>query len=245
MRVGIASAEVFGLRSVTRAEKREEEPTLPRSTRAIAGWSADRFAQEQIRGLVRQVFSTSMVPPVRQVMFSAVDWETDVRGIGTRVAETLAMETKGDVAIVDVAIEEDGSRFPSGDEVDQVGPKSSSANGGTLRDLGKRMGGNLWKLPLRAPGDGTSSVSLHRHLGEIRREFEYSIIVGGPGGHSTDAMAVAQFADGVILVLSAQYTRRVAAVRVRDTLAASQARLLGTVLCDREFPIPERIYRQL
>jgi Mrp family chromosome partitioning ATPase len=56
---------------------------------------------------------------------------------------------------------------------------------------------------------------------------------------------MAQSADGMILVLSAQKTRRIAARKIKDVLDAAHVRVLGTVLCDREFPIPERIYRQL
>jgi len=56
---------------------------------------------------------------------------------------------------------------------------------------------------------------------------------------------MAQFADGIVLVLSALHTRRAAAIKTREVLERAQVRLLGTVLCDRLFPIPEAIYRWL
>jgi Mrp family chromosome partitioning ATPase len=56
---------------------------------------------------------------------------------------------------------------------------------------------------------------------------------------------MAQFADGIILVLSAHRTRRAMARKIKETLEAAQVRILGTVLSDRVFPIPERIYRRL
>jgi Mrp family chromosome partitioning ATPase len=56
---------------------------------------------------------------------------------------------------------------------------------------------------------------------------------------------MAQFADGIILVLSASNTRRVVARKIKEMLDATHARVLGTVLTDRIFPIPERIYRRL
>jgi len=86
---------------------------------------------------------------------------------------------------------------------------------------------------------------LHSYLGEMRREFEYSILEGPPAGESHEASAMAQFADGIILVLSAQYTRRIAARKVKEMLEATQVRILGTILSDRIFPIPEAIYRRL
>jgi len=56
---------------------------------------------------------------------------------------------------------------------------------------------------------------------------------------------MAQIADGVVLVVSAERTRRAAACKIKEMLEAAQVRLLGAVLSDREFPIPERIYRRL
>ncbi len=90
-----------------------------------------------------------------------------------------------------------------------------------------------------------TAVGLHSYLGAVRREFDYSILEGPPAGESNEATSMAQFADGIILVLSAGSTRRVVARRIKEMLEAAQARVLGTVLTDRVFPIPERIYRRL
>ncbi len=114
-----------------------------------------------------------------------------------------------------------------------------------LRDVGTRVRRNLWFLPLEANEVEGSAVSLHRYIGEVRREFEYSILAAPAAAISSHAMTLAQLADGIVLVLSAQRTRRVQARKVKTTLEQAQARLLGTVLSDREFPIPERIYRRL
>ena len=51
--------------------------------------------------------------------------------------------------------------------------------------------------------------------------------------------------DGIVLVVEANSTRRVAAQKVKERLHAANARLLGAVLSDRTFPIPEAIYRKL
>jgi Mrp family chromosome partitioning ATPase len=56
---------------------------------------------------------------------------------------------------------------------------------------------------------------------------------------------MAQFADGTVLVLSADRTRRVAARKIKEKLDGANARLLGVILSDRVFPIPEAIYRRL
>ena len=63
--------------------------------------------------------------------------------------------------------------------------------------------------------------------------------------NSESAIDIGQLADGVVLVLSAQKTRRAAALKIKQALDERGVRLLGTILIDREFPVPERVYRNL
>jgi succinoglycan biosynthesis transport protein ExoP len=51
--------------------------------------------------------------------------------------------------------------------------------------------------------------------------------------------------DGMVLVVEANLTRRVAAQKVKEKLHAANARLLGAVLSQRTFPIPQTIYKKL
>jgi hypothetical protein len=207
-------------------------------------WNPESFAQEQIQGLVRRVFFSNAARPVRQIVFSAVEAETDVHGICRRVGEILALETPGTVAVM--------GGYPrllqdAGREHEQMAENETKA--GTvppLRRIAARVRGNLWLVPgAGSDGDRVTNASLHSYLSELRREFEYSIVEGAPAGGSNDTTAMAQFADGIILVLSAQHTRRVTARKIKEELEGAQARLLGTVLSDRVFPIPEGIYRRL
>ena len=64
------------------------------------GWTPEKFGREQIQGLVRQVFLSSVERPVRQVVFSALEPETDVKHICRQVGEALAVETRGRIAVV-------------------------------------------------------------------------------------------------------------------------------------------------
>ncbi|MGA8763295.1 MAG: hypothetical protein WB562_10565, partial [Candidatus Sulfotelmatobacter sp.] len=79
-----------------------QETVKPQSTvfGGKAAWNPEDFAREQIRGLVRQIFFTSRIPPVKQVVFSAAEPQTDVAGICEKVGWALALETSASVAIV-------------------------------------------------------------------------------------------------------------------------------------------------
>ncbi|MGH9594657.1 MAG: hypothetical protein ACRD5L_16320, partial [Bryobacteraceae bacterium] len=60
-----------------------------------------------------------------------------------------------------------------------------------------------------------------------------------------DASLLARHADGLVLVVEAGATRREAARKIADDLRAAHMRVLGVVLNNRTYPIPERLYRRL
>jgi receptor protein-tyrosine kinase len=80
---------------------------------------------------------------------------------------------------------------------------------------------------------------------DLRDEFEHVVINAPPVGLYSDAALLGQNADGLVLVLEANSTRRVAARKAKLALEASNVLVLGTVLNNRTFPIPEKIYRLL
>ena len=203
-----------------------------------SSWDPERFALEQIRGLVRQVFTTKMTPPVRQIVFSAVDPHVDVGTLSLRVAECLARETSANIGVLM------GGLRSSSDRDEKLKESGHAKRPESLRESATRCGSNLWVL--NAADDGLKGdTSMQAYLARIRTEFWYSILEAPPVGRSDEATAMAQFADGMILVLSAQHTRRATAIKVKQTLESANVRLLGSVLSDRDFPIPEGIYRRL
>jgi len=213
------------------------------SPRERAGWNPENFAQEQIRGLVRRVFLADADVPVRQVVFSAVESETDMPGLCRWVGEALATQTSASVAVVGgyPHLLQGGEKKPA--ESAEHGVKDNNM---PLRQIAARVRGNLWLVPNgESSGGSITSACLHSYLSEVRREFEYSVVQGANAGNSDAATATAQFADGIVLVLSARRTRRAAALKIKVELEAAQVRILGAVLSDRAFPIPEAIYRRL
>jgi len=239
----VMSATVLRSPEVTRSTAREKVSPLAEGRRGPAGWSPENFAREQIRGLVRRVFFSNAERPVRQVVFSALEPETDVRSLCQRVGEALASETAGSIAVVEgYSLPVQGVAMQREMRPDRESWEQSMP----LRQIARRVRGSLWLLPDEArSGDPVTATSLHSFLSEVRRQFEYSIVQGPCAAESTQAAAMAQFADGIILVLSAQRTHRAAARKIMEALEAAQLRIVGTVLVDRVFPVPEVIYRRL
>jgi hypothetical protein len=227
----------------------------------VEEWNPEDFAQEQIRGLVRRVFFGTAERVVRQVVFSAVEPETDVQSLCRRVGEVLAAETAGTIAVAgnfpigvndldhdDLGPEDPEHGDPENDDAGKsrrpLPPKEARDDTNRLRQSAIRVRRNLWLVPV-AGKQAVSAASLHQYLSQVRREFEYSIVAARSAGESNQALAMAQFADGIILVLSAQHTRRATALRIKRAVEGSRARLMGTVLSDRVFPMPEALYRRL
>jgi Mrp family chromosome partitioning ATPase len=113
-----------------------------------------------------------------------------------------------------------------------------------LKETAIALQPNLWFLEEKGHCVA-SGRDLCGFLRAVRSEFEYSIIVAPTAEHSSAVVEAAQFSDGVVLVLSAMRTRRVNALKVKHSLEQAGVRLLGTVLADREFPIPQNLYRCL
>ena len=243
MREEVVDAGFFGSSEGTRsgAARTVEVPMRAevKGTWRVEEWNPEDFAQEQIRGLVRRVFFGSPERVVRQVVFSAVEPETDVHRLCRLVGDALAEETTGSIAVSGnfaVPVEYPGKGLTLQQE-DRGGMKR-------LRQGAWRVQENTWLVPVERK-HSVSASSLHQYLSEVRREFEYSIVAACSAAHSNQALAMAQFADGIILVLSAQHTRRATALRIKQTLEGSRARLMGTVLSDRLFPMPAALYRRL
>ncbi len=83
-----------------------------------------------------------------------------------------------------------------------------------------------------------SPAWLRARLAELRLEFDYTVLQGPAAGAGSEAALLGATCDGMVLVLQANATRRATAQRVKETLHSANARLLGTVLSERTFPIP-------
>jgi succinoglycan biosynthesis transport protein ExoP len=80
---------------------------------------------------------------------------------------------------------------------------------------------------------------------ELREEFDYVLIDAPPLSSCSDAVLLGQMTDGVILVVEANSTRRETARTAKETFEGANVKLLGAILNNRTFPIPEVLYRKL
>lgn len=88
---------------------------------------------------------------------------------------------------------------------------------------------NLWVLPA-AEMRCLTSLHLRQYLAVLQERFENLLLIAPPISLSAEGLVLGQLTDGVVLVLKAQSTRRVAALKARQILESNNVHLLGAVL---------------
>jgi Mrp family chromosome partitioning ATPase len=203
---------------------------------------------EEIK-LVQRVFPGTDEGSPRTVLFARLDGEAGCAPTCARVAEILAARAEGPVCVVDANF-----RAPSLHEyfgVENVnGLAEATVESGPIQNFAQQIPEpDLWLMPtgkaaaqLRFPmmADG-----LRVRMEELRNTFRYVVIHASPLRLETSAMLLSRWTDGVVLVLEANATRRDTARRVKEILDAANVSVLGVVLNNRTFPIPDAIYRRL
>jgi Mrp family chromosome partitioning ATPase len=185
--------------------------------------------------------------PVRSLAFAAVDQERSGE-VCAGTAEALACHIAGSVCVVDANF-----RCPSLDVLfgarGTVGLSDALRGEHSLRACISKLRRNLWLLPA---GSRTSQAApllagetARRTLTQLIDTFDYVLVDTAPVSRYSDAISIGSAVDGVVLVVTANATRREVAKNAAQHLADGNAHIFGAVLTDRTFPIPEAVYRKL
>lgn len=210
----------------------------------------ERMGTEEVVKLVQRVFRGQGSEATRVVTFTGVDHGNGCSWICVSAALTLASQTRGTVCVVDgnlrtpslqryFAVE---NRFGLTEALGQTVP---------IREfLQQNSKSNLWILPAgvhsaQASATALNSEALLARIAELRSQFDYVLIDTAPANLYADAISLARFTDGVVLVLQSNATRREAALKVKESFETAKVRLLGAVLNKRTFPIPQALYDRL
>jgi len=232
---------------VKAAAKRWGAKVQSQSNRPVADLAA--ITREEEIKLVQRIFPGTAQDSPRVGLFASVDTEAGCASICARAGEILAARAEGPVCLVDANF-----RSPSLHECFGVentkGFVEATLEAGPIQEFVQQITGNeLCLLPSgKAPAEGGfpgTADGLRSRLAELRETFRYVVIYSGPLRLEGSAMLLSRLADGVVLVLEANSTRRDTARRAKENLTAASVRLLGVVLNNRLFPIPEPIYRWL
>lgn len=204
--------------------------------------------EEQIK-LVQRVFPEVPEGSRRMALFSGMESNLGCASICARTAKILASRGDGEVCLVDTNFQSPSLHQHFGVE-NTLGLAEAALESAPLPTfLQKVSDSGLWLMPC---GHSASQLTfsaitdgVRGRMTELRAKFRYVVIHAGPVRLETCAMQISRWTDGVVIVLEANSTRRDAAKRIKETLLAANITLLGVVLNNRTFPIPEAIYRKL
>lgn len=108
---------------------------------------------------------------------------------------------------------------------------------------------NLWVItagkPSANPADLLGSLLMKGILDECRSRFQFVIMDSAPTTLFAETLALAKQADAVVLMVRSGITRWEVALSAKKQLQKVNRRILGVVLNQRRFYIPEWIYRRI
>lgn len=211
--------------------------------------AAELAVREETLKLVQRLFLTPGKTTPKAVMFAAIDSKDGCSWLCAFIARLLAESVSGSVCLV-----EGNLRAPSLPKVLGVDNHHGLADAlreeGRIRGFAKHVGPNdLWLLSSGSLTQDCPNLLngnlMKERVRELRKEFEYLVMDAPPLNAYADGMVLGRLADGVVLVLEANGTRREAALRITESLRTSKIPVLGAILNNRTFPIPDALYKRL
>lgn len=188
--------------------------------------------------LMHQLFFPSATLRRTSILLAAADAPSKASSLSEKIAVNLAQVSGGMVGII-----ESGSplqRNPWGGKGLPVG-----FGRGLWQMYSSRLAERDWQIPIALVGHerNDSRGSTCDGLKELRTAFDYFLLSAAI--NDSEMPALCNLCEAAVLVLTANVTRREAAVKAKEQLLRQGVTLLGTVLDQRTLPIPESIYRRL
>jgi len=183
----------------------------------------------------------------RVVTFCSVQSAASEGQICAYTAMTLAARVNRTVCVVDSNL-----RSPSLHRFfgvsNQSGFSEAATSDSTLTCHARQIGdSNLTLITAGRMPDSqvAQSESTACRLRELRSHFDYVLINGPTVPDRGQAIFLGRLSDGIVLILEANSTRRDTAMRVRVEMEQANVPVLGAVLNNRTFPIPDSLYSKL
>jgi Mrp family chromosome partitioning ATPase len=208
---------------------------------ALPQVSLNPTTQDQISTLVQRVFVFPNSSAPRVVAFASVDDGNGSSEICFHAGRALAKELSASVCLVDAGGDRSFLR--------QFAPPNGAGGGlpdalnsaEPVKRFTIRVGDeNLWLLPGRSSAANSSSrLSADRmrsRLTALREAFDYVLVDAPPVISAATAVLLGQIADGMILVIEANSTRRHNARTAKESLHAANVKLLGAILNNHTLP---------
>ncbi|MCU1303532.1 MAG: capsular exopolysaccharide family [Candidatus Sulfotelmatobacter sp.] len=225
-----------------------EQPAVfagpPATALAMSGGELEEFTK-----LVQRLFIMPGNEAPRSVVFTATDRGNGCSWVCAHAAEVLASQVSGSVCLVDANLRRPGLHSQFSVE-NHYGLSDALMKPDPVRTFARNLGRpNLWMVSCGSGSEDAQNLltsdRMRLRMSELRAEFDYVLLDAAALSDANDAVLLGCGADGVVLVLKANTSRRESARKAMHDIQAAKARVLGAVLNHRTFPIPQSIYDKL
>ena len=214
----------------------------------VAAARVNRAGLEQLSALAQQVFLASGAAAPRVVTFATTESGSGCTWVTGHLAEVLASRVAGSVCLIDANLNQ-----PALHELFEVenaaGISDALIRPDPIRGFARQL--TLSNLYLISSGSCPEAAQplltsdrMRLRIGELRSEFDFVLIDTTAMNVGNDALGLGALSDGVVMVLKAHASRRETAKQAMQELEGANAKVLGAVLNQRTFPIPEAIYKR-
>lgn len=202
--------------------------------------------REEISKLVHNLFLLPGAQGPRRVVFAGTESGSGCSWLCARVGEVLASQTKASVCVVDCNLRSPSLHRQFALE-NHFGLSDALMESNSVhRYVHQLCRKNLWLLSCGSgPENWPEKMAFDQVevcLKELRSQFDYVLIDVAAMHTCNDSIVLGNASDGVVLVLKANASRREAAQKALQELKAANVPILGAVLNQRTFPIPDTIY---
>jgi Mrp family chromosome partitioning ATPase len=204
---------------------------------------------EEFTKLVQRLFIVPGSESPRSVVFSAPEQGNGCSWVCARVAEVLSRQVAGSVCVIDANLRRPSLHSQFAVE-NHYGLSDALVRPDPVRSFVTNLGRqNLWMMSCGSNPEAAhnllTSDRMRLRLSELRAEFDYVLLDVAALSDANDAVLLGCGTEGVVLVLKANASRRESARTAIQELQSAKARVLGAVLNQRTFPIPETIYNKI
>jgi Mrp family chromosome partitioning ATPase len=209
----------------------------------------DEAQRDELAKLVQRLFLVPGMDAPRVVVVSGTESGSGCSWVCARMAEMLASQVSASVCVVDANFSAPGLHREYGTE-NVHGLCDALRDPDSIRKFARPIGReNLWLLSSGAESAQwpalISSDRMRMRMTELRQEFHYVLIDAPAINAANDGIVLGRSAEGVVVVIKANSSRRETARKAVQELENAKVRVLGAVLNQRTFPVPQGIYDRL
>ena len=230
-------------------DRREVTPAVPTAPMRPPEFDMEPGQRDELTKLVQRVFLSGGPEAARVVTFCGLGMGGDSGWICSRAAEVLSSLVAGSVVVVDANLREPGLHRYFGVDDPGAGLTNALQQNDPINSLVRRIHENLWLLSCGDQAEEwaalLSSDRTRARIQELRGDFDYVLIDAPAANPGNDVIALGKSSEGVVMVLKAHESRKEVARQVVAGFGNAGVKVLGAVLNNRTFPIPDKIYKRL